>query len=295
MGKIFNVEDRQKALDYIIVSAGECSKIVSLVQVGSGAEGFHDEKSDLDFVVAYDSNDSMIEVMEYMHRKITEKYSLLFFTQSEERHLQVYVLDNLLEIDIGFGCYEHAAALKPAFKVLFDNSGIVEEKMVKSREGMDERIYKDKQKKDLETACNFIWTHLMHAAVAIYRNNYFRVVGELEFVRKIYIDLVGDRYKLESTVNREIDKLPDFEKEAIKSTYVIGESQEVLWNTLINLTNLVYMELEGNSIPISKEMLLEYYKELKLKTMDKYMIREVFIFELNVRSERKGMKNDNGK
>ena len=29
--------------------------------------------------------------------------------------------------------------------------------------------------------------------------------------------------------------------------------------------------------------------------MDKYMIREVFIFELNVRSERKGMKNDNGK
>ena len=263
MGKIFNVEDRQKALDYIIVSAREGSKIVSLVQVGSGAEGFHDEKSDLDFVVAYDSNDSMIEVMEYMRRKITEKYSLLFFTQSEERHLQVYVLDNLLEIDIGFGCYEHAAALKPAFKVLFDNSGIVEEKMVKSREGMDERIYRDKQKKDLETACNFIWTHLMHAAVAIYRNNYFRVVGELEFVRKIYIDLVGDRYKLESTVNREIDKLPDFEKEAIKSTYVIGESQEVLWNTLINLTNLVYMELEGNSIPISKEMLLAYYKELK--------------------------------
>ena len=263
MGKIFTVEDRQKALDYIIVSARECSKIVSLVQVGSGAEGFHDEKSDLDFVVAYDSNDSMIEVMEYMHRKITEKYSLLFFTQSEERHLQVYVLDNLLEIDIGFGCYEHAAALKPAFKVLFDNSGIVEEKMVKSREGMDERIYGDKQKKDLETACNSIWTHLMHAAVAIYRNNYFRVVGELEFVRKIYIDLVGDRYKLESTVNREIDKLPDFEKEAIKSTYVIGESQEVLWNTLINLTNLVYMELEGNSIPISKEMLLAYYKELK--------------------------------
>ena len=263
MGKIFNVEDRQNALDYLLSSADECSKIVSLVQVGSGAEGFHDEKSDLDFVVAYDSNDSQTYVMEYMHRKITEKYNLLFFTQSEERHLQVYVLDNLLEIDIGFGCYEHAAALKPAFKVLFDNSGMVESKMVKSREGMDERIYGDKQKKDLETACNYVWTHLMHAAVAIYRNNYFRVVGELEFVRKIYIDLVGDRYKLESTVNREIDKLPDFEKEAIKSTFVFGESREILWIGLINLTNLVYKELEGNSVPISKEILLEYYKELK--------------------------------
>ena len=116
--------------------------------------------------MAYNSNDSQTYVMEYMNRKITEKYNLLFFTQSEERHLQVYVLDNLLEIDIGFGCYEHAAALKPAFKVLFDNSGMVEAKMVKSREVMDERIYGDKQKKDLETACNYVGTHLMHAAVA---------------------------------------------------------------------------------------------------------------------------------
>ena len=96
MGKIFNVEDRQNALDYLLSSANKCSKRVSLVQVGSGAEGFHDEKSDLDFVVAYDSSDSQTYVMEYMHRKITEKYNLLFFTQSEERHLQVYVLDNLL-------------------------------------------------------------------------------------------------------------------------------------------------------------------------------------------------------
>ena len=48
MGKIFNVEDRQNTLDYLLSSADECSKIVSLVQVGSGAEGFHDEKSDLE-------------------------------------------------------------------------------------------------------------------------------------------------------------------------------------------------------------------------------------------------------
>ena len=116
-------------MDYILSASKDCPKIVSLVQVGSGAEGFHDEKSDLDFVIAYDSNESMAEVMDYMHRKISEKYSVLFFSQYAERHLQVYVLDNLLEIDIGYGCYEHAAALKPAFKVLFDNSGIVEDKL----------------------------------------------------------------------------------------------------------------------------------------------------------------------
>ena len=238
MVKIFSIEDRKSTLDYILSTAKDCPKIVSLVQVGSGAEGFHDEKSDLDFVIAYDNNESMTEVMDYMHNKISENYNLIFYTQSEEKHLQVYVLDNFLEIDIGFGCYEHAAALKPAFKVLFDNSGTVEDKMIQSRTTMDERIYGSKQKKDLETARNYAWTHLMHAAVAIKRNNYFRTVGELEFVR-------------------------DYEKEAIKSTYITDDSRETLWACLINLTDLIYKELEGSSMPISKEMLVEYYNDLK--------------------------------
>ena len=144
-----------------------------------------------------------------------------------------------------------------------DERNRIEDKMIQSRTTMDERIYGSKQKKDLETARNYAWTHLMHAALAIKRNNYFRTVGELEFVRKIYIDLLGDRYKLESAVNREIDNLPDYEKEAIKSTYITDDSRETLWACLINLTDLIYKELEGSSMPISKEMLVEYYNDLK--------------------------------
>ena len=90
MVKVFNVEDRKSTLNYILSTSRDCPKIVSLIQVGSGAEGFHDEKSDLDFVIAYDSSESMSEVMDYMHKMISEKYSVLFFTQSAERHLQVY-------------------------------------------------------------------------------------------------------------------------------------------------------------------------------------------------------------
>ena len=72
MSKIFCVQDRLSVLDFIISVAKECPKIVALIQVGSGAEGFHDERSDLDFVVAFDSNDSMTEVMEYMRQRISE-------------------------------------------------------------------------------------------------------------------------------------------------------------------------------------------------------------------------------
>ena len=262
MDAVFSVRDRQVAFDYILLTTRQCSKIVSLVQVGSGANGYHDDRSDLDFVIAMDSNDSMLEVMEYMHKKISEKYELLFFIQQETRHLQCYVLSNLLEIDLGFGAYEHAAAWKPAFKVLYDNSGTVEEKMKQSLVGMDDRIFGNKQKKDIDTACQSVWLRLMHVAVAIRRGQFFRVMGELDYVRKLYIDLLGDRYRLESDRNREIDRLPEVEKAAIRSTFITNENPSELWERLMNLTDLVYKELEGYSIPVTKELLHAYFKGL---------------------------------
>ncbi len=262
MEKIFSVQNRQDAFEFVLSSAKECDRIIALVQVGSGATGYRDSRSDLDFVVALDSDESMPEVMEFMHRKIAEKYDVLFFKQDEPRHLQCYVLSDLLEIDVGYGGYENAAAWKPAFKVLYDRSGVVEEKMIKSREWMDDRIYGDKQKKDIAVACEAVWIRLMHAAVAIHRGNLFRAIGELEYVRKVYIDLLGDRCRLESGLNREIDMLPEEEKEAIRSTFVAGENPADLWKSLLNLTKLVYQELEGQSVPVTQEMLYEYYRDL---------------------------------
>ena len=263
MGKVFSVQDRRAVFEFIRSIAAECDRIVALVQVGSGANGFHDEHSDLDFVVALDSGKSMPEVMEYMHREISAKYELAFFTQDESRHLQNYILSDLLEIDIGYGGYEHAAAWKPAFKVLFDHSGTVEEKMVQSREWMDDSIYSDKQKKDIEKARNVVWFFLMHTAVAIHRGNCFRAVGEMEAARALYIDLIGDRYRLESSRNREIDRLPEAERAAVRSTYAVGESPSELWTALLNLTELVYKELDGVDVPVTQEMLRDYYAGLR--------------------------------
>ncbi len=262
MGKIFNAQDRQEVFDYILSITKENPKIVALVQVGSGAYGYHDEKSDLDFVIALDSDSSMLEVMDYMNEKLASEYEIRYSKKQEASHLLVVVLSNLLEIDMGFGCYEHAAARKAEYKVLFDNTGVVEPKMVKSRDWMDDSIYGNKQKKDIETACDSIWARMMHAAVAIYRNNFLRAIGELEFIRRVYIDLLGDRYKLESGYNHDMDKLPEEAKADIKSTLVYSEEIKDLWTSLLNLTSLVYKELEGNEIPISKELLLTYYKDM---------------------------------
>ncbi len=263
MDPIFSIQDRTAAFDYVLSVTRPCRRIISLVQVGSGAQGYHDEWSDLDFVVALDSDDAMAEVMAYMHHKISGEYRLLFFNQDESRHLQCYLLSNLLEIDIGYGAYEHAAAWKPAFRVLYDRSGVVEEKMVRSRAWMDDRIYGEKQRKDIDAACRSVWIRLMHAAVAIHRGQYLRAVGEMESVRRQYIDLLGDRYRLESSLNREIDRLPETEKAAIRSTFVMGESPSELWRGLENLTALVYKELESCDVSVPQELLHAYYAGLR--------------------------------
>jgi len=70
-------------------------------------------------------------------------------------------------------------------------------------------------------------------------------------------------YRLESALNREIDRLPEEEKAAVRSTFVTGESPEALWTGLQNLTRLVYKELEGCSLPVTLEMLQAYYKGLR--------------------------------
>ncbi len=266
MSRVFDEKDRQEVLDFIISVTKECDKIIALCLGGSGAQGFTDEKSDLDFVIALDSDASMLEVMDYMKNIISSKYETLYFSQSEAAHLQCYVLSDMLEIDIGFGCYEYAAARKASFKVLFDTSGVVEEKMIKSREWMDNKIYGDKKMKDIKTACDSVWARMMHAAVAINRECSFRAIGEMEQIRNIYIDLLGDRYYLESNRNHDIDKLPDEEKDALRSTFVTGEDSESLWQSFINLTNLVYKELDGCKVPVPKKMMFEYFESLSTYT-----------------------------
>ncbi|MBE6936507.1 MAG: hypothetical protein E7458_08470 [Ruminococcaceae bacterium] len=263
MSGFFTIEDRQAAFEFIRSTADACSKVVSLVQVGSGAIGYHDEYSDLDFVVALDSDDSMLEVMDYVRKEISAKYELLYFAQNESRHLQVYLLSNFLEIDIGYGGYEHAAANKPAFRVLYDKTGVVEEKMIRSREWMDDVIFGEKQKKDLALAAQSVWMRLMHAAVAIHRGQTLHAMGELDQVRTQYIDLVGDRCRLESALNREMDRLPEAEKAAILSTYLTGADSDALWNCLLTLTERIFNELEGVETPLTRELLQRYYQKLR--------------------------------
>lgn len=102
---LFTVTDRKAVMDYIISFTQKHEHIVALVAVGSGAYGYIDELSDLDMVIALDSDEHMEAVMEYAAAQLRARLNFIYFKQIPQRRLQVYLTDNYLEIDIGYGAY----------------------------------------------------------------------------------------------------------------------------------------------------------------------------------------------
>lgn len=260
---LFSVEERKRIMDYIISFTKSYEHIVALVAVGSGSYGFYDELSDLDFVIAIDSNENMEMVMEYVKSQLDKCLNHIYFKQSPQKRLQVYLSDNYLEIDIGYGAYTSAAATKKHWKVLFDKSETVEKAMRASWEG---KIANENETNELSQrlaeCSDSVWHNLMLAAVAIKRGQYWRAYTELEFVRKWLIELLCYRYSLDSDRNREVDKLPEAELSVLNKTLVSSLNKDALWRSLDALVDAVYTELESYGeracIIVNRQQVNEY-------------------------------------
>lgn len=259
---IFRTADRQKVLDEIIVFTQQHEHIVSLIAIGSASYGFIDELSDLDMIVAIDRDENRQAVMEFVSSQLSRRLNLIYFKQIPEGNLQIYLADNDLEIDIGYGPYTHAAATRAHWKVLFDKTGTVDQAMRASWEQHEMTPKSDEYQKKLAACSDTVWHNLMHAAVAIKRRQPWRAISEIELARNSYLDLLGCRYALDTGRGRDVDKLPEAELAILKKTLVSSFSQESLWGNLVALTDAVYTELERcgeqTRLPVNRLRVMAY-------------------------------------
>lgn len=259
---MYSTEERKRIMDEIIVFAEQNEHIIALIAVGSGSYGYIDELSDLDMVVAIDSDENTETVMEYISSQLKNRLSFIYFKQVLQSRLQVYMCDSFLEIDIGYGPYTWAAAFRKDWRVLFDKSGTVEEKMLESWKRHEESCNEEAYNKKAAECADVVWHHLMHAAVAIKRGQSWRADAELSIARNSYIELLGCRYSLETARGRDTDKLPENELEVLSKTLVTGFERKALWSALNALVDAVYSELErcGEQahIPVSRARVNEY-------------------------------------
>lgn len=248
---IFSPAQRQTFVDELIALTKQNEHIMALIAVGSGAYGYIDELSDIDMVIAVDKNENLETVMDAVAAQIKAKLTLIDFSQNTKRRLQVYMDERFLEIDIGYGAYTDAAAYKKDWKVLFDKTNTVEQKMRLSWDAQAAAQTPDAYQALLTDCAERIWHNLMHAAVAIKRGLLWRAYSELELARNTYIGLLGSKHSLDTVRGRELDKLPVNELAILDKTLVPALTQDALWNSLNAITDAVYDELEhGEQIHI---------------------------------------------
>jgi len=126
--------------------------------------------------------------MEYVRSQLSKHLNFIYFSQIPQKRLQVYLTDNYLEIDIGYGAYTGAAAIRKHWKVLFDKSGTVDKAMRASWEKKEAASKTNELNKKLAECSDSVWHNLMLAAVAIKRRQYWRAYTELDLARKWLIE-----------------------------------------------------------------------------------------------------------
>jgi len=262
---LFAVHERENVKDFLINLAERSGNILAAILVGSGSVGFTDELSDIDICLVVDSDENIEKAMDYMSFGIREYFQVAEFVQMLQRGLQVYLLDNFLELDVGYMPINNVTARRKRWKVVFDKAGTVDNDMKASWEkAQQENSVKTLESdKNLVSLAGDVWHYLFHAAVAIKRDEYWRSIGEMDIARNMLIELKGFRYSLSTKRYREIDNFPCDELAVIQKTLPSCLSQKSLLDNLYCLVDAVYDELEAycsKYIVITRQQVMEYIK-----------------------------------
>lgn len=164
------------------------------------------------------------------------------------RKLQLFLLDNYLEIDIGYYTLETLYARREYFKVIFDKTNLVESKMLNSWNEL-----KDKNKgtteavdmsKIVKSADDDLWYNVMHSVIAFKRGDKYRCYFEVNEIRDKVIDLIAKRNNLESKRYRQINLLSVEDKDKIKKMFTYPQTYEELSELLLEMLKYIFEEFE---------------------------------------------------
>ena len=110
--RLFTTYERETIKNTIIEELKMIDGIIAIILVGSGSVGFTDDISDLDFSIVMDNCCEVSSIMKRVKDCICNKWKLLDVQEMQKRGLQVYILDNFLEIDIGYMILDKISATR---------------------------------------------------------------------------------------------------------------------------------------------------------------------------------------
>lgn len=222
---------REAILDCLLTALQSDKRLVGLLVVGSGAEGFEDDHSDIDLCAVTTSVDDVRPAFQEWDKKIRQMLPMFHSLESPRApnvYLWVFLLENFLEIDLCFLCLNDLRATRNRWKTVFDHSGRIEDIMQSS--------WENRPKPNLEEAycsrINSIWHCIKHATIAAQRGQPWRAIYELEQIRDRAIELRGLREELETKRFRHVDQMSEDFLKGLEQTLVLSLKGVDIMNAL---------------------------------------------------------------
>ena len=232
---------REAILNHLLTALRSDKRLAGLLVVGSGAEDFEDDHSDIDLCAVTTVADDVKPAFQEWGVNIREMLPMFHSLESPRApnvYLWVFLLENFLEIDVCFLCLDDLRATRKRWKTVFDRSGKVETIMRSS--------WENRPKPDLEEAyhsrISSIWHCIKHATIAVQRKQPWRAIFELELIRNRAIELRGLREELETKRFRHVDQMSEDFLIGLEQTLVLSLRDVDIMNALKAATACFFRE-----------------------------------------------------
>lgn len=215
---MYTSEDRDVYFDSIIKKMESSNLVEGIVQIGSGVIGFSDELSDIDLMVATSRVEDAIAAKNAVYEFFSEINPIYIKEKqfSKDIFLIIVIMENQLEFNVSIVPRELLSVKSPLWKVIFDRTGLVMEKMNLENENFEKKPVK--YESGIDIPFEFVYC-AMSFDKALKRNNIIYAMDMLETMRAYtrYLQALNENKKLHQF--KAYDTLePSFVKEYL-STY----------------------------------------------------------------------------
>lgn len=258
----YSENDRNIILGKVSEWLEKHKSVLAVILVGSGAKGFRDRFSDIDFTAALDDNADIDGFLSEYQEYLSSEFDVMINNRVPCRPLAVAVLDNLLEIDISAVFLHELRAVRESWKVLRDRSGQAESIMQRT---WNERMSADMSKRvdsEFNGAAWGFWHYLIYAATAVKRGDLWRACWEIQYVRDMIVELTGLQSGLEAKRYRDVKTFPAKTLARLEKTFPAGFTQRQFARALKETAWLIYDILEerlGDMLEFPRDKMMEYF------------------------------------
>lgn len=243
---MFSYEERNAYFVKTVEKLEASNLVEGIIQLGSGVEGYKDEYSDIDLMIATSQIEDAETTKNFVYQTFSN-FNPLYIKEkqfSKDIFLIIAIMENNLEFNVSIVPREFLTVRSPLWKIIVDKTGLVSEKMHIENTNFENKPVKYELGFDI--LFEFVYS-LMSFEKELNRNNFIYALKMLEQMREytLIVQTLNENKKLHQFKAYETLE-PSFIKSYI-ATYPEKNSLDDLKDSAKKLKELFADSLRQNS------------------------------------------------